>query len=333
MKQKDIDEMYMRRCLQLAKNGRLLAKPNPMVGAVIVSSEGNIIGEGYHVRYGEGHAEVNAFRSVRPKDENLLCEATMYVSLEPCSHYGKTPPCADLIVRKGIRRMVCGCVDPFSAVQGRGIEHIRKAGIDVTVGVLEHEFIMLNLEFIVLNTQNRPYILIKWAQTANGFIGYSQVTSDRKATLQISNAVTKMLVHKLRTEYDAILVGRNTEELEHPRLTVREWNGKNPQKIVLSSTYKNNAFVDEVLYVNSLQHLINTINQRNNTEQKICSLIVEGGAHTLQSFIDAGLWDEIRIETAPFTISNGIAAPHLPHNIAVVKKEFYGNTIVTYKRL
>ena len=333
MKQKNIDEMYMRRCLQLAKNGRLLAKPNPMVGAVIVSSDGNIIGEGYHVRYGEGHAEVNAFRSVRPKDENQLCEATIYVSLEPCSHYGKTPPCADLIVRKGIRRMVCGCVDPFSAVQGRGIEHIRKAGIDVTVGVLEHECLMLNREFIVRNTQNRPYILLKWAQTANGFIGYSQVTSDRKATLQISNAVTKMLVHKLRTEYDAILVGRNTEELEHPRLTVREWNGKNPQKIVLSSTYKNNAFVDEVLYVNSLQQLINTINQRNNTEQKICSLIVEGGAHTLQSFIDAGLWDEIRIETAPFTISNGIAAPHLPHNIAVVKKEFYGNTIVTYKRL
>lgn len=285
------------------------------------------------MRYGEGHAEVNAFRSVRPKDENLLCEATIYVSLEPCSHYGKTPPCADLIVRKGIRRMVCGCVDPFSAVQGRGIEHIRKAGIDVTVGVLEHECLMLNREFIVRNTENRPYILLKWAQTANGFIGYSHITSDRKATLQISNAVTKMLVHKLRAEYDAILVGRNTEELEHPRLTVREWNGKNPQKIVLSSTYKNNGFVDEVLYVNSLQQLIDTINQRNNTEQKICSLIVEGGAHTLQSFIDAGLWDEIRIETAPFTINNGIAAPHLPNNIDIVKKEFYGNTIVTYKRL
>ena len=268
MKQKNIDEMYMRRCLQLAKNGRLLAKPNPMVGAVIVSSEGNIIGEGYHVRYGEGHAEVNAFRSVRPKDENQLCEATIYVSLEPCSHYGKTPPCADLIVRKGIRRMVCGCVDPFSAVQGRGIEHIRKAGIDVTVGVLEHECLMLNREFIVRNTQNRPYILLKWAQTANGFIGYSHITSDRKATLQISNAVTKMLVHKLRAEYDAILVGRNTEELEHPHLTVREWNGKNPQKIVLSSTYKNNGFVDEVLYVNSLQQLIETINQRNNTDKK-----------------------------------------------------------------
>jgi len=333
MKQKDIDEMYMRRCLQLAKNGRLLAKPNPMVGAVIVSSEGKIIGEGYHVRCGEGHAEVNAFRSVCHEDEHLLCEATIYVSLEPCSHYGKTPPCADLIVRKGVRRVVCGCVDPFSAVQGRGIEHIRKAGIDVTVGVLEHECLMLNREFIVRNTENRPYILLKWAQTANGFMGYSQAVGDGKPALQISNAFTKMLVHKLRAEYDAILVGRNTEGLEHPRLTVREWNGKNPQKIVLSSTYKSNGFVDGILYVNSLQQLIETINQRNNTEPKICSLIVEGGARTLQSFIDAGLWDEIRVETAPFTINDGVAAPHLPRGIDIVKKEFYGNTIFTYKRL
>ena len=152
MKQEDIDEMYMRRCLQLARNGRLQAKPNPMVGAVIVSGEGKIIGEGYHVRCGEGHAEVNAFRSVRSEDEHLLSEATIYVSLEPCSHHGKTPPCADLIIRKGVRRVVCGCVDPFSAVQGRGIERIRKAGIDVTVGVLEQECLMLNREFIARNT-------------------------------------------------------------------------------------------------------------------------------------------------------------------------------------
>jgi len=195
MKQEDIDEMYMRRCLQLAKNGRLQAKPNPMVGAVIVSGEGKIIGEGYHVRCGEGHAEVNAFRSVRSEDEHLLSEATVYVSLEPCSHHGKTPPCADLIVRKGVRRVVCGCVDPFSAVQGRGIERIRKAGIDVTVGVLEQECLMLNREFIVRNTENRPYILLKWAQTANGFMGYSQAAGDGKPALQISNAFTKMLVH------------------------------------------------------------------------------------------------------------------------------------------
>ena len=333
MKQEDIDEMYMHRCLQLARNGRLQTKPNPMVGAVIVSGEGKIIGEGYHVRCGEGHAEVNAFRSVRSEDEHLLSEATVYVSLEPCSHHGKTPPCADLIVRKGVRRVVCGCVDPFSAVQGRGIERIRKAGIDVTVGVLEQECLMLNREFIVRNTENRPYILLKWAQTANGFIGYSQAAGDGKPALQISNAFTKMLVHKLRAEHDAILVGRNTEETEHPRLTVREWSGRNPQKIVMSSTYKTDSLADGTLCVNSLQHLLETINRRNETEQKICSLIVEGGARTLQSFIDAGLWDEIRVETAPFTINNGVAAPHLPHNITVVKKEFYGNTIVTYKRL
>ena len=175
MKQEDIDEMYMRRCLQLAKNGRLQAKPNPMVGAVIVSGEGKIIGEGYHVRCGEGHAEVNAFRSVRSEDEHLLSEATVYVSLEPCSHHGKTPPCADLIVRKGVRRVVCGCVDPFSAVQGRGIERIRKAGIDVTVGVLEQECLMLNREFIVRNTENRPYILLKWALRQNLTIFFQKI--------------------------------------------------------------------------------------------------------------------------------------------------------------
>jgi len=333
MEQKDIDEIYMRRCLQLAKNGQLLAKPNPMVGAVIVSHEGKIIGEGYHVRCGEGHAEVNAFQSVRSEDEYLLSKATIYVSLEPCSHHGKTPPCADLIVRKGVRRVVCGCVDPFSAVQGRGIERIRKSGIDVTVGVLEQECLMLNREFIVRNMENRPYILLKWAQTANGFIGYSQSVGSGKPVLQISNAFTKMLVHKLRAENDAILVGRNTEEMEHPRLTVREWSGRNPQKIIMSSTYKTDSLVDGTLCVKSLQHLIETLKRQNEKEQKICSLIVEGGTHTLQTFINAGLWDEIRVETAPFKIDNGVAAPQLPHNVEVVKKEIYGNTIVTYKRL
>ncbi|GAB6975953.1 bifunctional diaminohydroxyphosphoribosylaminopyrimidine deaminase/5-amino-6-(5-phosphoribosylamino)uracil reductase RibD [Prevotella falsenii] len=332
MKQEDIDEMYMRRCLQLARNGKLKAKPNPMVGAVIVSGEGKIIGEGYHICCGEAHAEVNAFKSVRSEDEHLLREATIYISLEPCSHYGKTPPCTDLIVQKGVRRVVCGCVDPFLAVRGRGIKRIREAGIDVTVGVLEQECLMLNREFIVRNTQNRPYILLKWAQTANGFIGYPKNNGTGKRALQISNAFTKMLVHKLRAEHDAILVGRNTKEMEQPRLTVREWSGKNPLKIVISSTYKTDSLADGTLCVNSLQHLIETINRHNETEQKICSLIVEGGARTLQSFIHAGLWDEIRVETAPFTINNGVAAPHLPHNIDVVKKEFYGNTIVTYKR-
>ena len=164
MKQEETDEKYMRRCLQLARNGQLLTKPNPMVGAVIVSKEGRIIGEGYHVRCGEGHAEVNAFASVRKEDEALLCEATVYVSLEPCSHYGKTPPCADLIISKGVRRVVCGCIDPFAEVQGRGVKKIREAGIEVTVGVLEKECLELNKRFITYNTHKRPYVILKWAE-------------------------------------------------------------------------------------------------------------------------------------------------------------------------
>ena len=160
----------MRRCLQLASNGRQNAKPNPMVGAVIVAADGRIIGEGYHVRCGEGHAEVNAFASVRPEDEPLLKDATIYVSLEPCSHYGKTPPCADLIVRKGVKRCVVGCVDPFAKVHGRGIQKLRDAGIEVTVGVLEEECRRLNRRFITFNEKRRPFVTLKWAQTADGYM-------------------------------------------------------------------------------------------------------------------------------------------------------------------
>ena len=204
------DEKYMRRCLQLARNGLLTARPNPMVGAVIVSDKGRIIGEGYHIRPGEGHAEVNAFVSVRAEDEPLLAQSTVYVSLEPCSHYGKTPPCADLIVQKGVRRVVCGCVDPFAKVQGRGIKRIREAGIEVTVGVLERECLQLNRRFITVNTKHRPYVILKWAQTSNGFI------DDNLRPIALSTPFTRMLVHKLRAESDAILVGRITDEREHP---------------------------------------------------------------------------------------------------------------------
>ena len=220
----------MRRCLQLAQNGQQNAKPNPMVGAVIClppsasagRSDWRIIGEGYHVRCGEGHAEVNAFNSVRPEDEELLREATMYVSLEPCSHYGKTPPCADLIIKKGIRRVVVGCIDEFAEVQGRGIQKLRDAGIEVTVGVLEEECRRLNRRFFTFHHLSRPYIILKWAQTANGFI------DDNGRALSISSPFTRMLAHKLRAESDAILVGRITAEREHPQLTVREWQGPTP---------------------------------------------------------------------------------------------------------
>lgn len=301
----------MRRCLQLARNGMQNAKPNPMVGAVIVAEDGRIIGEGYHVRCGEGHAEVNAFASVKPEDEHLLHSATIYVSLEPCSHYGKTPPCAELIIKKGVRRVVCGCIDPFAKVKGRGVEMIRQAGIEVTVGVLEAECHKLNKGFMTVNEKHRPYILLKWAQTANGIIGYRQ--EDNKPALQLSTPFTKMLVHKLRAEYDAILVGRITDNMEHPQLNVRDWAGKNPKRLVLDYSTSPQDVLDK-LYAEKAQ-----------------SLIVEGGAKTLSSFIQLGLWDEIRVETAPFAVEDGVMAPALPKNVIVESTEMYdGNTIVRY---
>ena len=195
------DEKYMRRCLQLARNGIHSARPNPMVGCVIVADDPQaadgrerIIGEGYHIRCGEGHAEVNAFASVKPEDEHLLSQATVYVSLEPCSHYGKTPPCADLIIRKGVRRVVVGTVDPFAEVQGRGIEKLRSAGIEVTVGVLEKECRDLNKRFFTFHQLHRPYIILKWAQTVNGFL------DDNFHPLAISTPFTQMLSHRLRAD-------------------------------------------------------------------------------------------------------------------------------------
>ena len=312
------DEKYMRRCLQLAQNGLQNAKPNPMVGAVIVapptshpspltSHLSRIIGEGYHVRCGEGHAEVNAFASVRAEDEPLLREATMYVSLEPCSHYGKTPPCADLIIKKGVRRVVVGCIDEFAEVQGRGIKKLREAGIDVTVGVLEAECRALNRRFFTFHRLHRPYIILKWAQTANGFI------DDHGQALAISTPFTQMLSHKLRAEEDAILVGRVTDEREHPLLTVRQWEGPNPRRLVIDRQHPLNI---EALYAHNIQ-----------------SLIVEGGRRTLDSFIEQGLWDEIRVETAPMTVDDGTRAPQLPAAVTLARHHCYdGHTIAVFTR-
>ena len=307
--QQERDELFMRRCLHLARQGRLTAKPNPMVGAVIVAADGRVIGEGYHVRCGEGHAEVNAFASVKANDEPLLPEATIYVSLEPCAHYGKTPPCADLIVRKGVKRVVCGCVDSFAKVQGKGIQRIREAGIKVTVGVLEQECKELNERFFTFHQQRRPYILLKWAQTANGFL------DDGGRQICISTPFTRMLSHKLRAESDAILVGRVTEEREHPSLTTRDWPGKSPVKIVLS-------------HATTIQEILEQLYQGQKQ-----SLIVEGGTYTHLSFIKAGLYDEIRVESAPFTVSDGTRAPQIPNDVHVASCQTYdGNTILIYKR-
>ena len=302
------DEIFMQRCIQLAANGIQGARPNPMVGAVVVA-EGRIIGEGYHVRCGQGHAEVNAFASIRPEDEALLKDATIYVSLEPCSHYGKTPPCADLIIKKGVKRAVVGCVDPFAEVRGRGIRKLREAGIEVEVGVLEKECEALNRRFFTFHREQRPYIILKWAQTANGFI------DDHFKPVQISNDFTKMLSHKLRAEEDAILVGRVTEERDHPQLTVREWNGSNPKRLVIDRSHPLNL---ESLYAHQIQ-----------------SLIVEGGAKTLQSFLDKGLWDELRVETnLGMTVGDGTRAPQIPAEAVVEETIKDGeNQLVRYHQI
>ena len=309
------DEKYMRRCLQLAANGIQGARPNPMVGAVIVATrpsdirhQPSIIGEGYHVRCGEGHAEVNAFASVSREDESLLKDATIYVSLEPCAHYGKTPPCAELIIRKGVKRVVVGCIDPFAKVQGRGVQMIREAGIEVTVGVLEKECQWLNRRFFTYHSKHRPYIILKWAQTANGFI------DDHFQPLQISNEQTQMLSHQLRAEEDAILVGHTTDVREHPQLTVRHWHGPNPKRIVLTHNRPLSQLMDD-LY----QHVIQ-------------SLIVEGGRQTHDSFLAAGLWDEIRVETSPITVSDGTRAPQLPADVQLYNTVEYGGNIITSYR-
>ena len=317
MNQTKVDEKYMRRCLQLAANGRQNAKPNPMVGAVIVC-DGRIIGEGYHIRCGEGHAEVNAFASVSDEDGALLCKSTLYVSLEPCSHYGRTPPCADLIINKGVKRVVVGCVDPFAKVHGRGIKKLQDAGIDVTVGILEKECMELNKRFITFNPHLRPYIILKWCQTANGFL------DDNYKGVAISNPFTKMLSHKLRAENDAILIGRTTSARDHSQLNVREWSGKDPLRIVID---RNNPFFSGLDFDKSVvPQILDELYRRN-----IQSLIVEGGANTHQQFIDAGLWDEIRVETAFITVVNGTKAPILPNNVdIVVQKEYEGNVICSF---
>lgn len=300
------DIMYMHRCLQLAEYGRYGAKPNPMVGAVIVAGD-RIIGEGYHERCGQGHAEVNAFASVSPSDEKLLPAATMYVSLEPCAHYGKTPPCARLIIEKGIKNVVVGCIDSFSKVSGKGIAMMREAGINVKVGILAEECRWLNRRFFTFNERKRPYITLKWAQTVNGFI------DNEGTSLSISTTFTRQLVHKLRAENDAILVGRTTYLRDHPKLDVRHWTGESPYSYILS-------------HCNTIDNIINDCYENNRQ-----SLLVEGGLATLNSFIDADLWDEIRVETAPFTVANGTEAPRIPSSASLNDKvEFDNNIIALY---
>lgn len=312
------DELYMARCIQLARNGEIYAAPNPMVGAVIVCN-GRIIGEGYHACCGEPHAEVNAFRRV--KDESLLARSTLYVSLEPCAHYGRTPPCAELIVRKGVRRVVVGCVDPFAKVQGRGIEIIRRAGIEVEVGVLERECRELNRRFFTAQTQRRPYITLKWAQTSNGIMGVKDSAHPGRRLL-ISNKQTSRRAHHLRATHSSILVGYNTALFDNPSLTTRLVDGPDPLRVVfdprgvlpsdlrlfdgtvstLVAGYVENPLLKGLPNVdflklgeemNPYRQILAELHSRN-----IQSLLVEGGRAVLQSFIDLNLFDEIHVEHA-----------------------------------
>ena len=225
----EVEEKYMARCIELAKGGRGNVSPNPMVGAVVVH-KGRIIGEGFHRKCGEAHAEVNAIASV--KDESLLKDSTIYVSLEPCSHYGKTPPCAELIIRKGIPRVVVGCLDPFPEVSGRGVRMLREAGVEVVTGVMEEEARALNKAFMTLQTKGRPYIILKWAQSEDGFIDRLRTDVSEPVTV-LSSPETSRLVHKLRSEVAAIMVGTRTALLDNPSLNVRHWSGNSPVRVVL----------------------------------------------------------------------------------------------------
>jgi diaminohydroxyphosphoribosylaminopyrimidine deaminase/5-amino-6-(5-phosphoribosylamino)uracil reductase len=319
-----IDEKYMRRALQLARQGEGHTSPNPMVGAVIVGPDGTIIGEGWHRKCGEGHAEVNAVASV--KDVNLLKDSTIYVTLEPCSHYGKTPPCARLLIERGIPRVVVGCLDPFVEVSGRGIKILEEAGIEVVVGVLEQECRDLNCRFMTAHTTGRPWVQLKWAQTADGFIALPPEAGENP--LHMSTPVTMRLMHRQRSLCDAIVVGAATARIDNPSLTTRYWPGKSPLRVVLSRDLSitdnlkllhdglptivynsmKNETVGAVEYVkmdtSAPQSWLEDLYRR-----KVTSVMVEGGTRVLQQMIDAGAWNVARIETSPRRVGQGVSAP------------------------
>ena len=322
------EEFFMQRCIDLARKAMGSASPNPMVGSVIVYNN-KIIGEGYHEKYGSHHAEVNAINSV--KDKSLLFKSTLYVNLEPCAHFGKTPPCSDLIIQNKIPEVVIGCVDTFSEVSGKGIERMRRVGIDVKVGVLENESRELNKRFFTFHEKKRPYIILKWAESKDGFIAPKNQTKP----FWMTSIESKKLAHKWRAEEDAILVGRITAEKDNPSLTVREVEGSNPIRIVIDKDLKLSA--DFNLFNNEAKTIIFNqtkseeknsnnyikINFNNLTKnilqelhkQNIQSIIIEGGTKTLQSFIDKNLWDEARIFTTKKTLTEGVKPPTIEGEI------------------
>ncbi len=338
----NIHETYMHRCLQLARLGKGRVAPNPMVGCVIVHNK-TIIGEGYHRTYGEAHAEVNAIRSVQNKE--LLSTSTMYVSLEPCSHQGKTPPCADLIIQHNIPTVYIASTDPNPTVSGNGINRLQQAGVSVSVGILEEAAKELNKYFFTYHTKKRPFITLKWAKSADGYID-----ANLPHPVQLSTETTKSLVHKLRAENMAILVGTKTALKDNPSLRTRRWYGKNPVRLVIDkqlsipTDYSLYNGESDTLIFNALQSkegnpsLIKLDFSRSILPQildelykrKIHSLIVEGGKILLDSFIEANLYDEIHEEIADFSLHEGTRAPLAPlPNCGIDFIEH--NTCITYR--
>ena len=310
----ETNDKYIKRCLQIAKNGLSAAMPNPSVGAVIVYSD-MIIGEGFTSKYGGSHAEVNAINSV--VDKTLLAKSTLYVSLEPCSHFGKTPPCCYLIIDNKIPNVVIGITDSNSKVAGQGIKKLIEAGINVTVGILEKECYESNIRFFTFHEKKRPYIILKWAETQNGYI--APLTKNEQKPVWITNEYSRQLVHKWRSEEKAILVGTQTVIDDNPKLNVRNWSGKNPVRIVLD--LKNRLPANSKVFSNDQKTIIindKNINVKNNIAQEIAnflqdqniqSVIIEGGRHTIQTFIDGNIWDEARVFVSNTFFENGTKAP------------------------
>jgi len=301
----EIDVRYMRRALELAARGRGFTSPNPMVGAVVVSPDGRIIGQGWHRRCGEAHAEVNAVNSISPEDRSLIPQSVMYVTLEPCAHTGKTPPCATMLVKKGFRKVVVGALDVFAKVNGRGVEILREAGCEVVTGVLAEESRRLNAVFFTAHTHRRPFVMLKWAQSADGFMDVDRETTGG-APAKFSTPLTSVLMHRLRADYDAIAVGARTIDADNPRLDVRLWPGRNPRPVIIgtpkidalsfncSAPLAYSFSADGVEAGVCLRNMLADLYSRG-----ITSLMVEGGARTLGVFIQSGLWDLARVEVSP----------------------------------
>jgi diaminohydroxyphosphoribosylaminopyrimidine deaminase/5-amino-6-(5-phosphoribosylamino)uracil reductase len=335
-----IHEKYIKRCIQLAQNGLGTTYPNPMVGSVLVYKD-KIIGEGWHRKAGEPHAEVIAINSV--KDKSLLKKATIYVSLEPCSHYGKTPPCSDFIVASGIKKVVIGTMDPFAKVAGRGIKKLFDSGCEVNLGYLETECKELNKRFFTFHQHKRPYIILKWAQSEDGYIApLPAENNSKREPVWITNKYSRQLVHKWRSEEQAILVGTNTAVADNPKLNTRLWDGPNPVRIVIDQHLritKDSALFDgsikTILICGNTKENLNAIQLRQSgceflaietkdfeeeLASQICqilyqnelqSVIIEGGTKTIQTFINAGLWDEARVFSGNIQFKKGLEAPKL----------------------